>query len=60
MNMVNNSLRHAFGEEDFGVMRMRAELFGNKEVRIYFGDNGKGHCEGTLAAYLRSLLYHQT
>lgn len=42
MNMVNNSLRHAFGEEDFGVMRMRAELFGNKEVRIYFGDNGKG------------------
>ncbi|WMW82032.1 PAS domain-containing sensor histidine kinase [Undibacterium cyanobacteriorum] len=42
MNMVNNSLRHAFAEEDFGVMRMRAELFGNKEVRIYFGDNGKG------------------
>ncbi|MBC3880481.1 PAS domain-containing sensor histidine kinase [Undibacterium sp. LX40W] len=42
MNMVNNSLRHAFDEEDFGIMRMSAELSSPDEVKISFSDNGKG------------------
>lgn len=42
MNMVNNSLRHAFSDEDFGIMRMSAELSSPDEVRISFSDNGKG------------------
>ena len=42
MNMVNNSLRHALDEEDFGIMRMSAELSSSDEVKISFSDNGKG------------------
>lgn len=44
--IVSNSLKHAFGEQDKGVIRV--ELSGNEEggYRLIIGDNGRGFPNG--------------
>ncbi len=41
-NMINNTLLHAFDENQAGELAIEAYCEGNKEVVIIFRDNGKG------------------
>nr|WP_225444592.1 sensor histidine kinase [Pseudomarimonas arenosa] len=41
MNLVNNAVVHAFEPDQAGIMRIRAELRGERVILV-FSDNGKG------------------
>lgn len=47
-NLVNNSLLHAFEQQDSGLMTLSATLLNNRQVQLTFSDNGIGMSPETL------------
>ena len=48
-NLINNSLIHAFNDDDAGLMKIAIEQVEGNKIKIEFSDNGKGIPEENLS-----------
>ena len=48
-NLVNNSIRHAFGEEENPIINISLSRTSNNQLKLIYKDNGKGVHKDYLA-----------
>ena len=59
VNLIMNSLTHAFDEGQKGLIRIAAEADENR-VRLVFSDDGRGMDKNVSERMFRSLFHHPT